>query len=601
MAIESAESPELCPGVVASTWLTKFIADLNRADFCLKDSLTNDCYWRDLLVFTPNYRTIQSLPKVQSFFVQPVRTAQPQNFRVMPGVRVRKPVPSLTFIQGILQFDTVNAHCSGVFTLVQSEGSTWKAWALVTMADGMTGVVERFGPDYTPEHRTCDQSRKMKEEYVAIVIGGGQCGLSVAARLENLGLSTLIVERAARVGDKWRTRYDALQVNTPRSFSHLPFVPFPESWGQFFRSNDVAGHLEKYPDHLGLDVSTSTTMLSAVYRPKDRKWSIELGRKDGSIVTVTAHHIVAATGADTLAGATPIIPDIPDSASFRGVIAHSDQYTSSRSWNNQNVVVVGTGCSGHDIAQDLTNSGSRVVLVQRSPTAVISRETLYRFFPGLYFGENVPPTEIADRYWVALPLSASRTVQQDIMATIAHIDEKLNSALAAKGYLIPGPSDNFLHRLLVRRGLYPSYLMTPLRPSETLAQVAITSIAGAASLLRLARQITIKAGQGVERFTPSGVSFSDGSEADADLVVFATGYSNTTIRNIAEDIFGHEVAARVDDVGGWDEEWEYAGLWRPSGHPGLWFAGGDLFTARFYSRFLALQIFAHEKGLFADE
>ncbi|KAH7886564.1 putative dimethylaniline monooxygenase (N-oxide-forming) [Phlebopus sp. FC_14] len=579
MAIEVLDSLTTSPpDVAANAWLTQFVADLNRVDFCLGNSFTDDCYWRDLLAFSPNFRTIRTLPKLQHFFAKPVSVAQPHNFRIVPGVRIRQPVPSKTFIQGLIQFETAHAQCFGVFTLTRT-GSSWKAWALVTMVDSMKGMAEHFNA--TNSIRRCRTNTSVKDEYVTLVVGAGQCGLSAAARLENLGISTLVIEKSARVGDNWRSRYDSLEVNTPRSFSHLPFLPFPESWGQFFCSTDVADHLEKYPDFLGLHISTSTCLLKAVYNPRDKKWTVDLRLGDGSVTTVSVRHIIAATGADTLAGASPIMPATPNSALFNGVIMHSDDYRSSRSWQNKKVVIVGAGCAGHDIAQDLANHGSEVVLAQRSPTAVISRETLFRFFPGLYFGENLPPTEVADRYWVALPLSASRTVQQEIMANISHIDKELTSSLAEKGYLLPGPSDNFLHRLLIRRGGY--YIDR-----------------GCCELI-ISGKITMKAGNEITTFTSNGVIFSDGSEVDADLVVFATGYSSTTIREIAKDVFGEQVAAGVDDVGGWDDEWEYAGLWRPSGHPGLWFAGGDLFTARFYSRFLAFQILAQEKGLHYQE
>jgi hypothetical protein len=87
----------------------------------------------------------------------------------------------------------------------------------------------------------------------------------------------------------------------------------------------------------------------------------------------------------------------------------------------------------------------------------------------------------------------------------------------------------------------------------------------------------------------------------ADLVIFATGYSRTTIKQVAERLFGSQVADAVHDLGGWDSECELAGIWRPTGHDGLWFAEGDLFAARFYSQFLALQIMAREMGLLSPD
>ncbi|KAH7906433.1 putative dimethylaniline monooxygenase (N-oxide-forming) [Hygrophoropsis aurantiaca] len=571
---------------VAATWLQTFVSDLSRVELRLHESLTDDCYWRDLLAFTQDYRTKHSILEVEEFFAKPIGVAQPTNFRMVPGVRHRRPVPTKTFIQGIMKFDTAIAHCTGVFTLVETVDSSWKAWTLVTMMDSLIGVADRFGQDYLPTPFVHLPSLVEADfpgpfEYGAIILGAGQCGLSVAARLENLGISALIIEKAPRVGDSWRFRYESLQVNTPKSFSHLPYVPFPNDWGQFFLSSDVADHLERYPGTLGLRVVTSSQVVSASYDHKNGKWIVSLLLKNGPAKTVTSRHLIAATGVDTLAGATPAVPDVLGSCSFRGTTIHSSQYRTSRSWSNKNAVVVGAGCSGHDIAQDLAQNGAKVVLVQRSATSVISRETLYSFFPGLYFGENIPPTEVADRYWVALPLSASRTIQHEVMSNIAHIDEKLTQDLSSHRYLLPGKEDNFLQRLLIRRSGY--YIDR-----------------GCCDLI-ISGKIAVKSGRKISRFSSSGLVFDDGSESDADLVVYATGYSSTTIRRIAEDLFGNAVSDRVDDVGGWDDQWEYAGLWRPSGHQGLWFVGGDLFTARFYSKFLALQIKARDLGLFQSE
>jgi putative flavoprotein involved in K+ transport len=201
---------------ISSAWLSALIRDLSSPDFILKRSFTNDSYWRDLLAFTPDFRTLHALPKIQQFFSVPVAVARPSRFRLLPGVRHRRISPTRTFIQGIVQFHTVIAQCTGVFTLTQSEDSSWKAWSFVTMMDRLYGVVERFGVQ-TP--LCCPVEWKTAMDYTAVVVGAGQCGLSVAARLENLGISTLVLERSGAIGDSWRYRYESLETNTPRAFS----------------------------------------------------------------------------------------------------------------------------------------------------------------------------------------------------------------------------------------------------------------------------------------------------------------------------------------------------------------------------------------------
>ncbi|KAG1812549.1 putative dimethylaniline monooxygenase (N-oxide-forming) [Suillus subaureus] len=574
--VETFSAP-LSAEAISSAWLSALICDLSSPSFTLQNSFTNDSYWRDLLAFTPDFRTLHALPKIQQFFSVPVAVARPNRFRLLPGVRHRRVGPTRLFIQGIIQFHTVIAQCTGVFTLTQSEDSSWKAWSFVTMMDRLSGVIDRFGV-HTPLCRSAEWNSIM--DYTAVVVGAGQCGLSVAARLENLGISTLVLERSGAVGDSWRSRYESLETNTPKAFNHLPFVAFPEGCGKYIPCRDVADYLENYQRTLGLHVLTSAHISAASYDASSSTWTLSISVSGKIYITVTARHLIGATGISTVGGALSFTPSIPGKNSFLGSIIHSSEYRSSSCVGAQKVIVVGGGCSAHDIAQDMANHGSQTMLVQRSPTAVVSRQTIDRMLTG-YVGQDVPPTEIADRFYVALPLSTVRNFQYDSMEMYAHIDQDLRENLSRNGYLLPGPEDNFLHRLSVRRGGY--YIDR-----------------GCAKLITSGK-ITVKSGHEISHFSPTGMVFDDGSRVMADLVIFATGYSNTTIKQVAEGLFGPQVADAVHDLGGWDSECELAGIWRPTGHDGLWFAEGDLFSARFYSQFLALQIMAREMGLVSPD
>lgn len=135
----------------------------------------------------------------------------------MPDVRVKCAGLDKVFVQGIVQFQTVIAECSGVFTLVQTDSGTWKAWSLVTIMDRLRGVKEHYQTGNAPLNRPFERRDAM--EYGAVVLGAGQCGLAAAARLENIGIPTLVVEKSSEVGNTWRTRYKSLETNTPRAFS----------------------------------------------------------------------------------------------------------------------------------------------------------------------------------------------------------------------------------------------------------------------------------------------------------------------------------------------------------------------------------------------
>ncbi|KAG2118316.1 putative dimethylaniline monooxygenase (N-oxide-forming) [Suillus clintonianus] len=570
-------STPLSAEVISSTWLGTLISDLSSPTFSLKNSFTDDSYWRDLLAFTPDFRTIHTLPEIQHCFSIPVADARPSQFRILPGVHHRCTGPGKSFVQGIIQFQTAIAECTGVFTLVQSDDS-WKAWSFVTMMDRLLGVADRVNASQTP---LCSPPEwKTVMEYTAVIVGAGQCGLSIAARLENLGVSTLVVEKRSVLGDSWRSRYEALETNTSRAFNHLPFVPFPERYGEYILSTDVAEYLENYQRTLGLHVLTSACVSAASYDFLTDTWTISVSLSDRSSMTVTARHLIAATGVGTLGGTIPFMPPIPGKNSFLGNILHSSEYTSSRCGSARKAAVIGAGCSAHDIAQDLTKNGSRTVLVQRSPTAVVSRQVLSRSFPG-FFGQDILSTDIADRFYVALPLPALQTFQHDIMESNAHIDRDLRDDLSRQGYLLPGPGDNFLNRLLIRRGGY--YIDR-----------------GCAKLIT-SGQIAVKSGLEISCFTPSGLVFDDGSQVEADLVILATGYTSSTIKEVAESLFGPTVADTVHDLGARDSNLEFAGIWRSSGHKGLWFAEGDLFSARFYSQRLALQIKMREMELLGPD
>ncbi|KAG1871882.1 putative dimethylaniline monooxygenase (N-oxide-forming), partial [Suillus tomentosus] len=569
---------------ISSAWLAAFVSDISGPSFTLKRSFTHDSYWRDVLAFTPDFRTLHSVSKIQHFFSVPVALARPSQFRLLPGVRHRRISPTKTFIQGIVQFHTVIAQCSGVFTLTQTEDSSWKAWSFVTMMDRLSGVVDRFD-GHTPLCRPAEWNTVM--EYTAVVVGAGQCGLSVAARLENLGISTLVLERSGRIGNSWRFRYDSLETNTPKAFTdHLPFVEFPERSGKYTPCRDVADYLEDYQRTLGLHVLTSASISAASYDASSSTWTLSIF----VIETRESLHryMIVAIGIGTMGGALPFMPSIPGKSSFLGSVIHSSEYKSSSCVGAQNVAVIGAGCSAHDIAQDMATHGSQTALVQRSSTLVLSRQAIDSLLTGnlRYIGQDVPPTEIADRFYVALPLSAQQNPQYNAKEMYAHMDHMDISFPALRTTLFTVSMFDEVSLFF----LYHSIFLTVIPGGYYIDR-------GCAQLITSGK-ITVKSGHEISHFSPSGLVFDDGSQVVADLVIFATGYSKPTIK---ENLFGPQVADTVHDLGGLDSDCEFAGIWRPTGHNGLWFAEGDLFAARFYSQFIALQIMAREMGLLSPD
>ncbi|KAG1861444.1 hypothetical protein C8R48DRAFT_604120 [Suillus tomentosus] len=160
-------------------------------------------------------------------------------------------------------------------------------------------------------------------EYTAVVVGAGQCGLSVAARLENLGISTLVLERSGRIGNSWRFRYDSLETNTPKAFTdHLPFVDFPEGSGTYIPCGDVADYLEDYQRTLGLHVLTSAHISATSYDASSSTWALSVSLLGKASITVTARYVIVAIGVGTMGGALPFTPPIPGKVRIQDLIFH---------------------------------------------------------------------------------------------------------------------------------------------------------------------------------------------------------------------------------------------------------------------------------------
>src|SRR5262249_53349834 len=149
-----------------------------------------------------------------------------------------------------------------------------------------------------------------------------------------------------------------------------PYMPFPPSWPTYIPKDKLAAWFEAYVDSLELNYWTATELVSGRYGEEAKRWSVVLRRADGSAREMAPRHVVMATG---LSG-VPVVPEIPTLGNFRGTVLHSSQYEDGEAWSGRRVIIIGSGNSGHDIAQDLHSSGAKVTLVQRSSTMVVNVE-----------------------------------------------------------------------------------------------------------------------------------------------------------------------------------------------------------------------------------
>jgi cation diffusion facilitator CzcD-associated flavoprotein CzcO len=359
----------------------------------------------------------------------------------------------------------------------------------------------------------------------------------------------------------------------------MPYIPFPDSWPVFTPKDKLADWFESYVKALDLDVWTQSAMVSSSWDRDAKKWKAVIQRLsgDGSTETREFHpkHIVLATGHS----GKSYMPSIPGMDSFKGdLLCHSANFPGAgENRKGKRAVVVGACNSSMDISQDYVEKGYDVTVVQRSSTYVISSKNVLDILLGGLYEEGGPATEDSDLKVWGWPSEVLKSIQADLTKNSEEKDKEMLDELERAGFKVDkGPSGG---------GLFCKYLQ---RGGGYYIDV------GAAKLI-IDGKVKVKHGQEIAQVLPNRLRFVDGSELEADEIVFATGYEN--MKQSARGFLEDELFEKVGDVWGWDEEGEMRTIWTGSGHPGLWFHGGNLSFCRYYSRLVALQILASLKGL----
>ena len=154
------------------------------------------------------------------------------------------------------------------------------------------------GPNWL-DLRNEDKLYKDRDPEV-IIVGCGQAGLSIAARLKQQNIDTLVIDKHERVGDNWRKRYHSLKLHNQVHVNHLPYMPFPPTWPTYLPKDKLAGWFEYYAESMELNVWTSTTFLDAQYDENKKKWNAKIKLSDGSIKLMRPKHIVMAIGVSSI-------------------------------------------------------------------------------------------------------------------------------------------------------------------------------------------------------------------------------------------------------------------------------------------------------------
>ena len=573
-------------------WFDGFQLSLEAGDSAsLAKMLAPEAWWRDLLALTWNLTTRNGVSDIESMLANAFKSTQVKN--VAPDLtispRLQQPSATQTWIEGFFTFETSIAIGRGVVRLVPNDSGHWSAWTILTSMEDVKGHERSIG-FHRPEHpnrgpdsqledtrvtwleKRIEKSSFKSSETEVVIVGCGQGGVALAAHLGVLGVDTLVLEKNERVGDSWRKRYRSLVLHDPVWADHLPYIPFPASWPIYTAKDKLADWLEFYSSAMELNVWTNAEIVSTKFNEETSRWTVCVSTPEGQREIHPAH-VVLATGA----AGEPNIPQISESDTFKGTIYHSSKHESGKKWSGRKAIVVGACNSGHDIAQDLFESGAEVTLLQRSSTYIMSQKFgIPAVFGALYF-EGALPTEYADLLNAAFPWPLVEQFAVDQTRAIAEMDHELLEGLKSVGFELNfGPDGGGLMPYALRNG--GGYYIN----------------VGCSELI-IEGKIKLAQGSGVEKFTANGVVLEDGRELDADLVVFATGYSN--MRETARRIFGDEVADRSEAVLGVGEDHELGALWKQMDHPGFWYMGGPLAWVRVFSKYLAFQIKGELVGL----
>ncbi|KAL6703513.1 hypothetical protein ACN47E_009611 [Coniothyrium glycines] len=551
-------------------------------------------YWRDHLALTWDLRTAKGSDNIKQLLASSKVKLTKIEIDRSSEVRSPKfgPIDGWGDVEGIsffIKIETEVGRGQGIITLAEEDGF-WGIFTIYTLLTELKGHEEpvnhrrprgvKHGGD--PARKNWKERRDAEKEEIdptVLIIGSGQGGLTVAARLKMLNVPALMIDQNERVGDNWRKRYRQLVLHDPVWYDHMPYLQFPPHWPVFTPKDKLAEWFEAYVNLLELNVWTSTGIKSTSWDKNRKLWKVVVQRRkpDGSVETRTLHpkHIVQATGHSGKKN----MPDIKGMADFEGDrLCHSSEHPGANpDSKGKKAIVVGCCNSGHDIAQDFYEKGYDVTIVQRSTTCVVSSEAITDIGLKGVYDENAPPLDDADILSWSMPSALAKAQQVKVTKLQNEHDKKILDGLRAAGFALDsGPMNAGLSIKYYQRG--GGYYID----------------VGASQLI-IDRKIKVKQGQEIARILPHGVEFADGTQFEADEIVFATGYQN--MRTQARQIFGDEVADQVGDVWGLDDEGEFRTMWQKSGHPGLWFMGGNLAISRFYSRILALQIKAIEEGL----
>jgi putative flavoprotein involved in K+ transport len=583
---------DLTTGTALEDWVTAFADAFNAADAESVGGLfaEEESYWRDLVAFSWNIVTVEKPAGVAALVAAQAREVGP-----ISVAKLRLAAATPDQIEGWFDFRT-KAVSGRAFVRLREDG----CWTLLTSAQSLIGFEEPAGRHrsegavhralrgrrtWSDERRHVLHTLGHAEQPYCLIVGGGQGGLALAARMKRIGVPTLIVDALDRPGDSWRNRYKSLCLHDPVWIDHLPYVPFPDHWPVYTPKDKMGDWLEAYAKIMELDIWNGTVCRSARYDDGDHCWTVMVERGEETIV-LKPRQLVLATGLSGI----KTLPSIRGAERFQGVQFHSSDHPGGAQFAGKRAVVIGANNSAHDIAADLWEHEADVTMIQRSPTTVIKASSLRLLQDKGFYSEDAVErgmtTEEADLLVGSMPFRAREAIDRTNCRQVQETDAAFYDRLRASGFLLDFGEDETAIQGKYHRRASGYYIDV-----------------GASDLIA-SGEIGLRSGVGIERIEERGVLLSNGERLLADVIVYATGYG--PMSGWAATLISPEVAAKIGpcwglgsgtamDPGPW--EGELRNMWKPTAQDGLWFHGGNLAQSRIHSLHLAIQIKARMEGI----
>ena len=499
------------PSQRASAWLGDFGAALASGNTAAAVAMFDaECFWRDLVSFTWNIRTQEGQPAIADMLAQRLADVAPSNFALEGEATEADGVVDAWFT-----FETRVARGRGHLRLRSAAGAD-RAWTLLTTMTELKGFEEKKGPHRIMgaehgsqkgrkswlERREAEQaSLGYTEQPYVVIIGGGQGGIMLAARLRRLGVPTIVVEKNEKPGDSWRKRYKTLCLHDPVWYDHLPYLPFPDDWPVFAPKDKIGDWLEMYTKVMELNYWGSTTCKKATFNETRQEWEITVDR-EGREVTLRPKELVIALGVSGY----PNVPKIAGAETFEGDQFHSSKFPGAENYRGKKAVVLGSNNSAHDICAALWEEGVDTTMIQRSSTHIAPSESLMELALGGLYSEAAVKSGIdhhkADLIFASVPYKIMHTFHIPVYEEMKKRDADLYSRLEKAGFLLDFGVDG--------SGLFMKYLR---RGSGYYIDVGASELVANGS-------IKLRSGVNIARIKPKSVVLSDGSELEADVIDF---------------------------------------------------------------------------------